>query len=148
MPPRLISLLQLYHQIHYFQRRMAKAITAVTAIMDVMSVLPEFASCVERVAQKSLPHQRRPGAAVVGGALAHSGNRFVRDRVTEAAEAGQPEAVPSADFADFQRLLDAYIFGDGVILIAAFERQRHCLGHAGVGFAGWEAEIEVEVYRP
>src|SRR5581483_8642142 len=72
---------------------------------------------------------------------------LVRHGALKAAEAAQLEAVFGADRADLLRLLDAQFLADAVILVATLERQRHRLGHAGVGLLRREAEIEVEVHR-
>src|SRR5687768_4847600 len=75
---------------------------------------------------------RRPVPAVGLCAFTNMGDLLVGDSALEAAEPAESESVPRADLADLASLFDSQFLAYTVILVAAFQCQRHCLGHARI----------------
>src|SRR5690606_27735242 len=60
----------------------------------------------------------------------------------------QAKTVPPGDGTDLLHPVAGDVLPQRVVLEAALQGQRHGLGHAGEGFPGRKAEIEVEVHLP
>src|SRR5690606_1596784 len=89
----------------------------------------------------------RPDAAVAPGAFAHALDMLIAHRLLEAAEPGEAKTVSRGNRRDLAHAGDIDFLADGIVFETPFESQRHRFSHAGIGFAGWETEVETKVDR-
>ena len=73
-------------------------------------------------------------------------NMLARNSSFKIAEAGHTEMMLIRQLGDSINFIDIQIASQGEILITSIQSQNHGLAHAGIGGAGREAKVEMEIH--